>query len=57
MNINIKFAPKQKIVIKELETPGLIIKIEIQPDVVLYNVQYWLNGEQKFAWLMEDEIE
>lgn len=56
MLIKTRYELKQKVNIKELEIPGIIVKVEVKPGVLLYNVQYWLNGKQEYAWLMEDDI-
>lgn len=57
MSINCKFNMLQNVNIKALDTPGTIIKIEIQPGLYLYNVQYWLNGEQKYCWVQDSDLE
>jgi hypothetical protein len=56
MNIITKFELHRSVVIKDLQPlMGTVIKIEFS-GVLLYNVQYWWNGEQKYAWCFEDDI-
>jgi len=56
MNIVTKFELHQSVVIKELQPlMGTVVKIEFS-GVLLYSVQYWWNGEQKYAWCFEDDI-
>lgn len=57
MRIETEFDLKQKVIVKELDTQGIIIKLEVQPGILLYNVCYWLNGEQKYCWVQEDELD
>lgn len=55
MNIVTKYDLHQTVTIKELDTEAVIISFEMA-GVLLYKVQYWLNGEQKYAWCFEDDL-
>jgi hypothetical protein len=57
MELNTKFDILQKVKIKELDQPATVIKFEYQGIEPLYNVQYWWNGELKYVWLLERELE
>ena len=57
MILDTKYNVMQRVIIRDIDSPGLIIKLEVQPGIVMYNVQYWLNGDQKFAWLTEQDLQ
>jgi hypothetical protein len=57
MELKTKFDILQKVKIKELDQSATIIKFEYQGIEPLYNVQYWWNGELKYVWLLERELE
>jgi hypothetical protein len=56
-NFHFKFAIDDYVLIKELESDGRIISIWIQKgNIVKYEVKYWINGDIKTVYLLEDEI-
>jgi len=56
MNIEAGFAIKERVHIPAIDIPGRIWEIKFNGCAVLYNVEYWLEGEIKSIWLAEDEL-
>ena len=57
MTITTKFSMRERVLIPELELSGRIVEISVEINGHSYRVQYFVNGEQKFAWLMDDDLE
>lgn len=56
MRIETAFDLLQRVRIVEIEQPATILKIQYEGVAVLYNLEYWWNGEIKNVWLFEREL-
>jgi hypothetical protein len=53
----LKFKLKDKVIIVELNTPGMVRRIQIEESGTLYEVRYFSNGEAHGVWFYEEELE
>lgn len=56
MDLKTKFDILQRVCITEIDAPATILKIQYEGVAVLYNLDYWWNGEIKNVWLYEREL-
>jgi len=52
-----KFDLNEKVIIREVQRPGMVESLTIDFLGPQYRVFYWDNSERKTVWLKEDEIE
>lgn len=52
-----KFDLSQRVLIREVQRPGMVEALTIDYLGVQYRVAYWDNSDRKTVWLKEDEIE
>ena len=57
MTIEFKYNLKQRVMIKEIQRPGIIEIMQVDSLGVMYRVACWDNSERKTVWLYEDELE
>lgn len=58
MLIDIKYNLGQRVMIKDIKTPGRITEIRIDaPSTYYYRVAYWIEGHLNHVELCEDEID
>lgn len=57
MQITTKFDMFQKVMIKDLDYPGKIIKIIIDGNNLRYLVEYWGESKLMYAELSEDSLD
>lgn len=55
--ITFAFNLEDRVIIKEVQRPGVIEAIAIDFLGVQYRTVYWDNSERKTAWLRADELE
>lgn len=55
--IKVSFELGQKVIVKELERPGVVTSILAVPGSVTYQVRYFWDGEAKEVYLYDWEIE
>lgn len=55
--ITFAFNLEDKVIIREVQRPGMVEAITIDFLGVQYRVIYWDNSERKTAWLRADELE
>ncbi len=46
----------ERVRIIEIDCPATVLKIQFEGLGVLYQLEYWWNGEVKSAWLYEREL-
>lgn len=51
------FDLNQKVLIREVQRPGMVEALTIDFLGVQYRVAYWDNGDRKTVWLKQDELE
>ena len=51
-----KFDLGDKVIIREVQRPGMIEALTIDFLGVQYRVAYWDNSERKVVWLKDDEL-
>lgn len=56
MNLATKFDIFQKVWIVEIAMAATIIQIKYDGLSIIYNVEYWWNGDIKSVWLFEREL-
>lgn len=52
-----KFNLRDKVMVREIQRPGVVEVLSIDNLGVQYRVFYWNNGDRQSVWLSEDEIE
>ena len=52
-----KFNLEDKVIIREVQRPGMVEALTIDFLGPQYRVVYWDNSERKTAWLKADELE
>lgn len=57
MNLVTAFDVYQRVIIKELGLPALIVAIKFDGAKILYELEYWWNSELKVVWQFENEIQ
>ena len=57
MNLVTKFDVYQRVIIKELGLPALIVAIKFDGAKILYELEYWWNSELKVVWQFEGDIQ
>lgn len=57
MNLVTAFDVYQRVIIKELRLPALIVAIKFDGAKTLYELEYWWNSELKACWQFENEIQ
>jgi len=58
MIIETRYDIGQKVIISEVQTIAVIESIEYSfGDRIMYKLIYWLNGERKETWVLQQEIE
>jgi hypothetical protein len=57
VNLVTAFDVYQRVIIKELGLPALIVAIKFDGAKILYELEYWWNSELKVVWQFENEIQ
>jgi hypothetical protein len=52
-----RFDLGDRVIIREVQRPGMVESLTIDFLGVQYRVAYWDNSERKTAWLKADELE
>lgn len=52
-----KFDLHDRVIIREIQRPGIIVGLLIDHLGVQYHVRYWDNSDKNYVWLQADEIE
>lgn len=52
-----KFNLRDKVIIREIQRPGVVEAMIVDNLGAQYRVVYWDNSERKTAWLYADEID
>lgn len=52
-----EFSIRDRVLIREIQRPGVIEAITIDYFGIQYRVSYWDNSERKSVWLPEHELE
>lgn len=56
-SIVVDILPGRTIFIKAIESSGIVDHVKIDSgNVLIFNVTYWMNGEQKFCSLLREEF-
>lgn len=56
MQFSTKFDIEQRVRIIEIAQPAMVIEIKYDGVHLIYNLEYWWNGEIKSVWLFEREL-
>lgn len=56
-SINIAFVPGEPVYIKPILEHGIVNYVYINLNGIVYNVSYFMNGDQKTANIPEEELE
>jgi len=56
MQLSTKFDVEQRVRIVEIAQPAIVLEIKYDGARVIYNLEYWWNGEIKSVWLYEREL-
>jgi len=56
MQLSTAFDLLQRVRIIEINQPATVLKIQFESIGVLYQLEYWWNGEIKSVWLYEREL-
>ena len=56
MQLSTAFDLLQRVRIIEIDQPATVLKIQFEGIGVLYQLDYWWNGEIKSVWLYEREL-
>ena len=54
--MDLKFRLHQRVMIKEIERPGIVKQINIADGGIQYEVRYFWDGEVKTVWFYADEL-
>lgn len=52
-----RFDLRDKVLVREVQRPGVVESLMIDFLGVQYRVAYWDNGDRKTVWLSDDELE
>ena len=57
MTLTFKYDLRQRVLIKEIQRPGVVDMIQVDNTGILYRVSYWNESARNATWLYEDELE
>lgn len=52
-----KFNIKDKVLVREIQRPGVVDAMTVDYLGIQYRVAYWDNSERKTVWLPEEELD
>ena len=55
-DIHVKFDLKDRVLIREVQRPGVIDAITLDYLGIQYRVAYWDNSKRETVWLPEEEL-
>ena len=56
-SISVRYLPGEAVKIYGMDGySGTVVGVKLDINNLLYNIQYWYNGEVKYVYLMENEI-
>ena len=56
-SISVRYLPSDPVKIVGMDGyKGTVVGIKLDLNNLLYNIQYWYNGEAKYVYLTENEI-
>jgi len=55
-DIHIKFDLKDRVLIREVQRPGVVDAITLDYLGIQYRVAYWDNSKRETVWLPEEEL-
>ncbi len=57
MTIEFEYNLGDKILVKELQRPGIVMCVSVDNLGISYQIRYWDNATREIVWLFSDEIE
>ena len=55
-DIHVKFDLKDRVLIREVQRPGVVDAITLDYLGIQYRVAYWDNSKRETVWLPEEEL-
>lgn len=55
--VEFAFKLRDKVLVKEIQRPGVVDMIQIDNTGTMYRMSYWNDSVRNATWLYEDEIE
>lgn len=52
----LRFSLQDRVKLVEIDRPGRVTGITINPSGIEYRVVYWDNGARRVEWVFDDEI-
>ena len=56
VKVETKFNILDRVRIIEIGSPATVLKVQFHGIGILYQLEYWMNGEIKTVWLYEGEL-